>query len=478
MKTPFLYLMAYFLVGALTVSAQDMLAVYPVDPSTEAYRNEDFSIRVKTPGGAWHELFAFTVKVDQVVGTGHAVQKASMASFDFEGKVEVLVTYNKGKIRTARVRPLAYGIVPKVQGNRLSFHLSKPSNLSIEVNGDIFHNLHLFANPLEGERPSPDDPDIIYFSPGVHEIEGGKLKIPSNKTVYLAGGAIVKGQLSLEKVSNVAIRGRGMVDQDVRLGVHIANSQQVSVEGIFASQCLTGGSDDVRITNVKCISYFGWGDGMNVMASNEVVYDRVFNRTSDDSHTVYATRKGFTGGAKNITMKNSTLWADVAHPIMIGIHGNSKSPDTIQHLKYMNIDILDHQEKQVDYQGCLTINAGDNNLIRNVRFEDIRVENFREGQLVNLRIFYNDKYCMAPGKGIEDVVFRNLQYEGDRANLSIIAGYDEDRKVKNITFEDLVINGTLIHDQMEGKPAWYKTSDMAGFFVGEHVEGIQFIKTK
>ena len=31
--------------------------------------------------------------------------------------------------------------------------------------------------------------------------------------------------------------------------------------------------------------------------------------------------------------------------------------------------ILDHREMQVDYQGCLAINAGDNNLVRNVRFE-------------------------------------------------------------------------------------------------------------
>lgn len=59
----------------------------------------------------------------------------------------------------------------------------------------------------------------------------------------------------------------------------------------------------------------------------------------------------------------------------------------MENLTYRNIDILDHREMQVDYQGCLAINAGDNNLVRNVRFENIRIENFRQGQLVNLRIF-------------------------------------------------------------------------------------------
>ena len=68
---------------------------------------------------------------------------------------------------------------------------------------------------------------------------------------------------------------------------------------------------------------YGWGDGMNVFASNNVLFDGVFCRNSDDCTTVYGTRAGFKGGCRNITMRNSTLWADVAHPIFIGIHGNS-----------------------------------------------------------------------------------------------------------------------------------------------------------
>ena len=144
----------------------------------------------------------------------------------------------------------------------------------------------------------------------------------------------------------------------------------------------------------------------------------------------------------------------------------------------MNIDILDHKEKQLDYQGCMAINAGDNNLIRDVRFEDIRVENFREGQLLNLRIFYNKKYCAAPGRGIENVLFKDITYNGDRANLSIIEGYNEERTIRNIRFENLRINGQLITDTMPGKPRWYQTGDMARIYVGPHVEGVEFVETK
>jgi hypothetical protein len=63
--------------------------------------------------------------------------------------------------------------------------------------------------------------------------------------------------------------------------------------------------------------------------------------------------------------------------------GTLHIPIPIENLKYINIDILDHKEAQIDYQGCIGINVGDENLVRNVYFENIRVEDFRQGQLVN-----------------------------------------------------------------------------------------------
>ncbi len=115
----------------------------------------------------------------------------------------------------------------------------------------------------------------------------------------------------------------------------------------------------------------------------------------------------------------------------------------MENLTYRNIDILDHREMQVDYQGCLAINAGDNNLVRNVRFENIRIENFRQGPISESAYIYNKKYCKAPGRGIENVLFKDITYNGNHAELSHIVGYDEERMVKNIRFENLKINGKV-----------------------------------
>ena len=471
---------------SLMSGAQNRLTVYPAPDGVEM--KEDFTVKARVPGGEWQDVPTYMVKVDEVRETRHCVEKASLGYFDFEGQVEVSVTYDNGPIETARVRPLSYGIDPVVDGSTLTFTLDRPRNLSVEVNGDIFHNLHLFANdidtnnPIDGVRIKNEKQlarkrkDVIYFGPGLHKID--TLFPVSGQTVYIAGGAVVRGTIHVVNASDVKIHGRGIVHPSGRgEGVYVQRSKNVEVDGIISTQCPVGGSDGVKITNVKVISSYGWGDGLNVFASSNVHYDGCFARTSDDCVTVYATRKGFTGSCRNILTENCVLWADVAHPIMIGIHGNVEDPDVIEDIVYRNIDILDHKEKQIDYQGCMAINAGDDNLIRNILFEDIRIEDFRQGQLVNIRIFFNRKYCLAPGRGIENITFRNVTYNGSGEEMSVIAGYSEDRKIKNVRFENLVINGEVISDDMPGKPAWYKTGDMARFFVGEHVEDLVFVQS-
>ena len=441
-----------------SANSQNQLVTYPAPEGAELM--SDFTVQVREAGKDWRPVDTYMVKVDEVQNTKHNVKKASMSYFDFSGEVEVSVTFNHGTVRTGRVRPLSYGITPYIDGNTMTFKLDRPRNLSVEVNGDIFHNLHLFANPIDEKKPKKlKDKNLIYFGPGIHTFPGDTLNVPSGKTVYIAGGALVKGCIQVVNAQNVKILGRGIVIPERWAGLRIVNSKNVLVEGVITTQCPTGGSDSITIRNVKSISSYGWGDGMNVFASNNVLFDGVF-----------------TGGCKNITMQNSTLWADVAHPIFIGIHGDVENPEILENLNYINIDILDHKEKQLDYQGCLAINAGDNNLIRNVRFENIRIEDFRQGQLVNLRIFYNEKYCKAPGRGIENVLFKDISYTGENAEVSMIIGYDKERKVKNIRFENLQINGEVIYDDMPDKPKWYKTGDMARIFVGEHTEEVTFRK--
>lgn len=439
--------------------------------------NNDFTVQVRLAGQTqWQRLATYNIKVAKMENGKKTEENASLAYFSTTGKVEVAVQLNKGSLQTARIRPLSYGIQPMHKGNTLYFTLDKPGNLSVEVNGDIFHNLHLFADPVY-EFADSLAKNVIWFRPGLHELKDGLLRVPSNTTVYVAGGAFVKGRIVFDSVSNSRLVGYGIVDPSDKGGIGIEKSKNIEVEGVISSQCFTGGSTDIKIINVKAISAHRWGDGMNVVSSSNVLLDGVFNRNSDDCTTVYGTRGRYSGGCNNVTMQNATLWADVAHPILIGTHGSTPNKDTLQNLSYINIDILDHNEAQIDYQGCMSIDAGDNNLVRNVRFENIRIEDFRKGQLFNVRVFFNSKYCTSPGRGVEDVLFKDIVYNGRHAVTSVLDGYSDDRKVKNIVFENLLLNGRLYYDSMKEKPGWYKTADLAGIYVGNHTEGIIFKKS-
>lgn len=461
--------------------ASAALTVYPAGPGVET--NNDYSVRVRQDGGEWLPVATYPVKVDRTEGGKHNVEVASMAYFDFDGNVEVEVVNLGGATREARVRPLSYAIPFEMSGDTLRFSLDRPRNLSVEFNGDIFHNLHLFANPLDTNRPAEignkkkmrKRKDLVYFAPGIHHLDGDTMRIPSGTTVYIDGGARVVGQLIADGVHDVKFFGRGEVHPEGRgEGIYIKRSRNIEADGVIVTQIPVGESDSVSVNNVKSISSYGWGDGMNVFASNNVSYDGVFCRNSDDCSTVYATRKGFNGGCRNIEMKNSTLWADVAHAVMIGLHGNSEIGDTITNVAYRNIDILDHAEPQIDYMGCMAINNGDNIVVDGVTFDNIRVEDIRGGNLINMRVCYNKKYCTAPGRGIRNVLFKDVTYNGGNAELSIMTGYNEDRRIENVVFDNLVINGVKYFDDMPQKPKWYKTSDFARIFIGEHVDNVVF----
>ncbi|WP_156889495.1 hypothetical protein [Paenibacillus harenae] len=72
----------------------------------------------------------------------HDVRDASMVYFDCAGAVEVEVTKNVGEIHGVAIRPSSAGIDGVVGGNRVTFTMDGPRKLSLEVNGDRFHNLN------------------------------------------------------------------------------------------------------------------------------------------------------------------------------------------------------------------------------------------------------------------------------------------------------------------------------------------------
>ncbi|MCR5781084.1 MAG: alginate lyase family protein [Bacteroidaceae bacterium] len=446
----------------------------------------DYDVFVQPRGSQeWTRVDTYMAKVNASVGDNrHRVSEISYCVFDFTGDVFVRVISKKRKFKAASIRPDYRGTIANVQNDStVQFLLFQPENVSVELDGDITNNLLVFTSKPSVSKEEAEKQakthgrKFQYYGPGFYDKED-TIFVASNTTLYLDGGAYLTATFAINDAHDVSILGRGIARPERGYeGAHVYRSKNVLIDGLVLNTCPIGESQNVTLHDVRSISHPSWGDGLNVFGgSSDILFDRVFCRNSDDCTTAYATRKGFKGSTHNITMRNSTLWADVAHPIFIGIHGNAERGDTIENLRYENIDILGQAEPQVDYQGCLAINCGDNNLVRNVVFDNIRIEQIEQGSIAQVKVGYNQKYCAAPGRGVENVTFRNVRYKGIPPSLSIINGYNDERKVKGITFEGIKINGWLLHDKMEGKPAWYTTADYIPMYVGNHVDNVVFNK--
>ncbi|KAI1380193.1 putative transmembrane protein [Hypoxylon crocopeplum] len=456
------------------------LVTYPVPSGLPT--ESTFDVRVRSPGRLWQTLGTYQVTVEEVNTTKGNSQTygSSMTYFDFSGSVEISVRYLLGPVSSVEIRPYSYGIVPSAVGNNVyEFTLSKPMNVVFQVNGDIFHVLNIFSNPIEKGPPNSDDPNVIYFGPGMHNVTGGVLYVNSSQTLYLAGGATLASSIVFQNATNAAIRGRGILYKPSSNAITVAYGSNVTIEGITVvntkyTSLLIGQSTGITISNVRAFSATSYGDGIDLYSTTNTVIEKVFMRTSDDCIAIYNHRNDWYGNSTNITIKDSSLWADVAHPINLATHGNADDPETLSDLTISNIDILDHREPQMLYQGCIAINPGDENTVRDVLIEDIRVEDFRAGQLVNMRIMYNPKWNAAPGKLISNITIRNLNYNGNHSTPSILTGYDETRRIEFITFQNLTVNGQHIYDAMQ-KPSWYLTSDFVPMFANEHVTNLTFL---
>lgn len=452
------------------------IVAYPVPAGVDIATS--YEVKVRAPRGTWQNVTTYRPTLTEVnITTGSSVKYgSSMAYFDFSGTVEISVTYLKGSVDEAVIRPYSYGINFKQAGRTVTFQLMKPVNIVLQVNGDVFDCLHLFTNSPVTDAPAPDDPNVIYYGPGYHS-SSQSISVPSGKTLYLAGGAVLSApSIQLTNVTNAAVRGHGVLINTQSSSIAVTFSSNVVIEGLIGINFLVRSyqSSDVEIRNWRSFSAVQYGDGIDLFCSRNILIDSVFIRSSDDSFAVYNHRDQWYGDSTNITLQNSSLWADVAHPINVGTHGNTENPETVDSLVIRNIDILDHREKQMLYQGAIALNPGDSNLIQNVIIEDIRVENFRIGQLLNFRVMFNEKYNTSPGRGIQNVVIRNLNYTGTNAGTSIFTGYDGEHLISNITFQNLTINGQSVNDKMR-KPSWYLTTDFVPIYANEHVKNMTFL---
>lgn len=420
--------------------------VYPGPSGITA--SDQYSVRISSSQGVPYVFDnSFVYKS---LGSTYIEQDTSWTNFSFSGSILVGVTKTGVNATTCAVRPNKYQITaPVISGGKCYFVLNSPMNVSVEINGDKIHPMLVFANPLEINPPTGPSSNVIYFGPGVYNI-GRDFPLQSNQTVYLAGGAYVKGSFLGNGLQNVVIRGRGVLSGEqfaaggnglIKVTSNGAPSSNIVVDGItlvnspFYNIDLQANRATVR--NTKMISWEfstdGVGCGANCLIENN------FIKVNDDSIRVYLS---------NTIATNNVIWQLTnGAPFQI-----SWNLSTNQSNFYVHDNIVLRSEHQIDQPNNAifdSYHAGTATL-SNYLFENISVED------VNWRLFYlsvqQNDFAPPPccfGR-VTDIVFNNITTEKPMQILSWVFGYDTTHTVDHVKFNNLKINGTLITPLNQG----------------------------
>lgn len=335
--------------AGLTGFAQENIGQVPAGEE----RSKDYTVQVEG-----RDIPVYAVKVapadparrwkamDDKVRSAEYFETAAFAYFDMRGPVAVTVTC-PGPITSAKVLPSSLKIVPAVEGQKLTFSLAQPRPVTIEVNGNWVRALHLFANPPEAPAPRPDDPNVIYFGPGVHEVAG--VTVGSGQTVYLAAGAVVKGTADRRSPvftlqgEHITLRGRGVIDGSLcpthARNLLLVRGKDITVEGVIFRDSSVWTipirqSDRVTVKNVKLLGYRANSDGIDVCNSRDVTIEDCFIRTLDDLIVVKADQGQ--GPARRIVARDCVLWNEVAPALSVG----AEIRDDVDDVLFEDCDVI------------------------------------------------------------------------------------------------------------------------------------------
>ena len=470
------------LIGVSTMSfaasSTEKVKIYPAPVGIEL--STDFAVVIEDkPVPVYKTKVPPAAPIPRLSGSRSEFGFTSLASFDMQSRVDVTIT-SPEVVKSIKILPTSFGIVPKVHGKTITVTLDEPKHVTVEVNGNWQESLHIFANPFEKDIPNPDDPDVVYFGPGVHDLTN--LSVGDNTTIYIAGGAYIRGAMDPDpkpvqvgprdmllptfKLSgkNITIRGRGIIEQaDIprskrRYTIMVHDSEDVTIEGII---CLDPSrwtipierSKDVHVDNIKIIGWRGNSDGVDISSSVDVLVENCFLRTFDDL-VVVKTRTG-QGEAKNIHVRKCVLWNELAHCLSIG----AELREDVRNVLFEDCDVI----HDVGRETALRIYHCDSAVISDITFQNIRVEEAR--RLISCWIG-TTRWTKTKERGhVKNVIFRDITATSapidptlkgfqdgpdwkpyiikDHASM-ILNGYDENHLIENVLFDNVVLDGRKV----------------------------------
>ena len=453
------FLLAVLLMAWTPAGAGDV-QVYPPLPERQ-YGSDLYEVTVTQAGKS---LSSYVYKSVREGGnsTDFGTDANHWTSFSFSGTVTIQVRLKDGTpVKAAVIRPLSKGLRAEVGNPTVSFTLSGPANVYVELDGKPREPLFVFANPLETDIPTKTTPNVIYFGPGVTDLGQEPLKIPDGQTVYLAGGAYVKGRLQAAETAGhqgVTVRGRGILSgigitgtrgsfRQFMIGA-TTQAPDLHVEGIVITDGPGVGLLAYRrlvAENVKLLAWIPQTDGISG-GKNSRVQD-CFLKVDDDVLHFHKT------GTKLI---NNTVWRQNFGSVLqmgwnetqgvdgelcdgLDIIGDDRGRVRAKR-EYCNSNVV----ALIDIHNRA---AYKDVVIQNVRHEKKSFQLFGVRTMLTMEDKHHGKYRDGRGS-VDGVVFRNITAAEEPVNPSVFDGNGtEPGTIANVTFENVRIAGTLVTDE-------------------------------
>ena len=366
-----------------------------------------------------------------------------------DGPVNLTLTRVGAPITQAVLRPLPRNAVPSVAAGMVSLRLAGPGAAAIELNGDQEKPIFFFVNPPE-VAPAPTAVTHS-FAPGkVYDLPNGKLQLKSGESVYIAGGAVVRGSIEAQGTRAAPIKGVRIFGQGLLMPTEkgqplaLLNTVDARVEGITVLNTRDWTfrifeSSRVQVSGVHIFSTGNYSDGLDIMGSSDVQVRDSFFHSHDDCIAIKGAKWKWGGNVERISMDNLVIWKAVSgNGIEIGYETDV---DTIRDITVRNSAILHVGRKENPFRrAALSMHNCGHAVISNVLYEDITIEQASE----NLLHLWVGKSHFAEGKGfgaIRDVTFRRVRYIDGTAVPSVIDSSEAPGRITGVRFKDCEILG-------------------------------------
>lgn len=431
-------------------------------------------------------------------------QATSWTSFSFSGSVTVKVTNSK-PFASARVLPSSAGITPRVDGNTVVFTLRKPGQFAIdfcstgsscseENDTDLTNPMLVFANPMEADAPRPSETDVLrvapglsvptgeampqlkafqstlFFGPGVYDLGPTPVTVAANQTVYIAGGAYVKGFFAVAPgAARWSIRGAGILSGESLLKAQCVdtksgcppmisgpNERRGVVEGITLinsplynialggyNKTFKSGLDNTGIentvNNVKIISWAGNGDGIAAAYGSADPGSEVRNSFLKVGDS------GLHLNSSHLRILNCTFWQlNNAAPIEIsdtmGTNLNIDVTDVA--VSDSNVIRTEHAKFDSMEKAIFSAHHGGKGHLSHYTFRNIHIENsnFRLFSLAVRPSPWSEKNTVLGS--LADLSFEEVHVTDEQTRPDLFQSYDRQHELSGVRFRSVTVAKT------------------------------------